>query len=30
MKKNWAVISETLNNKKGKMSLYQLNAMVVI
>ena len=31
MKKTWAVTSETLNkNKKGKMSLYHLNAMVVI
>ena len=31
MKKTWAVISETLNkNKKGTMSLYHLNAMVVI
>ena len=30
MKKTWAFISETLNNKKGKMSLYHLNAMVVI
>ena len=30
MKKIWAVISETLNIKKGKMRLYHLNAMVVI
>ena len=31
IKKTWVVISETLNkNKKGKMSLYHLNAMVVI
>ena len=30
MKKTWAVISETLNRKKGKMNLYHLNAMVVI
>ena len=31
MKNTWAVISETLNkNKKEKMSLYHLNAMVVI